>query len=60
MRESKSRADAGIVTFRHRTYNQRNEEVANCKRIALMLKKTGVVRPNRVMPTCGALLPLTF
>ena len=39
MRESKSRADTGIVTFIHRAYNQRDEEVANCKRIALMLKK---------------------
>ena len=39
MRESQSRPDTGIVTFRHRAYNQRNEEVANCKRIALMLKK---------------------
>jgi len=38
-RESKSRADTGIVTFRHRAFNQRNEEVANCKRIALVLKK---------------------
>ena len=38
-RESKSRPDTGIVTFRHRAYNQRNEEVANCKRIALMLKR---------------------
>ncbi len=39
MRESKSRPDTGIVTFIHRAYNQRNEEVANCKRVALMLKK---------------------
>ena len=39
MRESKSRPDTGIITFIHRAYNQRNEEVANCKRIALMMKK---------------------
>ena len=39
MRESKSRPDTGIVTFRHRAYNQRNKEVANCKRNALMMKK---------------------
>ena len=38
MRESKSRADAGVVTFVHRCFNQRNEEVAVCKRIALMKK----------------------
>ncbi len=39
MRESKSRPDTGIVTFIHRAYNQHNEEVANCKRNALMLKE---------------------
>jgi len=39
MRESKSRPDAGIVIFRHRAYNQRNEEVAVCKRTALMKRK---------------------
>jgi acyl dehydratase len=38
LRESKSRADAGIVTFMHRCYNQRNEMVAVCKRLALMKK----------------------
>jgi acyl dehydratase len=39
LRESKSRPDAGIVTFIHRAFNQRDEEVANCKRQALMLKR---------------------
>jgi acyl dehydratase len=39
MRASKSRADAGVVTFVHRCFNQRNEEVAVCKRIALMKKQ---------------------
>jgi acyl dehydratase len=39
MRESKSRADTGVVTFVHRCFNQRNEEVAVCKRIALMKKQ---------------------
>lgn len=38
-RESKSRNDSGIVTFEHRAYNQRNEEVASCKRAALMMKR---------------------
>ncbi len=38
-RESRSRKDSGIVTFRHRAFNQRDEEVANCLRAALMLKK---------------------
>jgi len=39
MRESTSRPDAGVVTFIHRAFNQRNEEVALCKRIALMHKR---------------------
>ena len=38
-RESKSRPNAGIVTFIHRAFNQRDEEVATCKRHALMLKR---------------------
>lgn len=38
-RESKSRPDAGIVVFEHRSLNQRGEEVAICKRSALMRKK---------------------
>ena len=38
MRESKSRRNAGIVTFLHRAYNQRDELVATCRRVALMLK----------------------
>jgi acyl dehydratase len=41
MRESKSRPDAGIVTFIHRCFNQRNEQVAVCKRMALMKKLPG-------------------
>ncbi|MDP9097343.1 MAG: MaoC family dehydratase [Pseudomonadota bacterium] len=39
LRESKSRPTAGIVTFIHRAYNQRNELVATCKRAGLQLKK---------------------
>ncbi|MFQ5635605.1 MAG: MaoC family dehydratase [Gammaproteobacteria bacterium] len=39
MRESRSRADAGIVSFVHRAFNQRAEEVASCKRHALMKKR---------------------
>jgi acyl dehydratase len=38
-RESRSRTDSGIVTFEHRAFNQRNEEVASCLRAALMLKR---------------------
>ncbi len=43
LRESKSRPANGIVIFLHRAINQRDEIVAQCKRSALMLKKTVVV-----------------
>jgi len=39
MRPSRSRPDAGIVVFVHRCFNQRNEEVASCKRTALMKRR---------------------
>ncbi len=39
IRESKSRPNAGIVTFMHTGLNQRNEEVCICTRQALMLRK---------------------
>ena len=39
LRDSKSRADNGIVIFMHRAFNQKNEMVASCKRSALMLRK---------------------
>ena len=39
LRESKSRPNAGIVTFLHRAYNQRGELVATCKRSGLQKKK---------------------
>ena len=39
LRPSKSRPTAGIVTFMHRAYNQRNELVAHCKRSGLQLKR---------------------
>jgi acyl dehydratase len=39
MRESKSRPNQGIVVFLHRTFNQKQELVAHCKRSALMLKQ---------------------
>jgi acyl dehydratase len=39
MRESKSRPNAGIVTFLHQGFNQRGEEVVTCKRQALLRKK---------------------
>ena len=39
MREGQSRPDAGVVTFVHRSYNQPNVEVGQCKRLALMRKQ---------------------
>ena len=39
LRESKSRPDAGIVTFIHRAYNQRGELVGTCNRSGLQRKK---------------------
>lgn len=36
-RESQSRKDSGIVVFEHHAWNQRNEEVASCRRSALMM-----------------------
>ena len=39
LRESKSRPNAGIVTFLHRAYNQKDELVASCKRMGLQLKR---------------------
>jgi acyl dehydratase len=38
-RESKSRPNAGIVEFHHRTYKQDGTLVAECSRQALMLKR---------------------
>ena len=38
-RESKSRPNEGIVVFEHRSFNQHGEEVAYCRRSALMKKK---------------------
>lgn len=38
-RPSKSRANAGIVTFLHQGFNQLGEEVSRCVRQALMLRK---------------------
>jgi len=36
LRESKSRPDAGLVTFEHRALNQRDEIVCQCQRTALL------------------------
>jgi acyl dehydratase len=39
VRESKSRPDAGIVTWAHRSFNQRGEKVCECTRSALLRKR---------------------
>jgi acyl dehydratase len=39
VRESKSRPNAGIVTWAHRSFNQRDELVCECTRTALLLRK---------------------
>lgn len=39
VRESKSRPNAGIVTWAHRSYNQRDELVCECTRTALLQKR---------------------
>lgn len=39
LRESKSRPNAGIVTFIHRAYNQNGTLVGSCKRTGLQMKK---------------------
>ena len=38
-RESKSRPNAGIVTWEHRSYNQKGELVCKCTRSALLKKR---------------------
>ncbi|WP_028080801.1 MaoC family dehydratase [Solimonas soli] len=45
IRESKSRPNAGIVTFRHEGYNQDDELVCTTLRQALMLRRPAVVAP---------------
>ncbi len=41
LRDSKSRPDAGIVTFLHQAFNQKDELVASCKRSGLQRKRPG-------------------
>jgi len=40
LRQSKSRSDAGIVTFTHELTNQRDDVVCRCLRMALIKRKT--------------------
>lgn len=41
LRDSKSRPDAGIVTFLHQAFNQHGDVVASCKRSGLQRKRPG-------------------
>jgi acyl dehydratase len=40
-RPSGSRPDCGVVTFEHRGFNQRDELVVSCRRVALMRRRPG-------------------
>ena len=44
VRESKSRPEAGVVTLVHRAYNQHDELVGSCRRVALMKKRPAGVK----------------
>ena len=46
VRASKSRPDAGIVTFIHELFNQRGEVVCRCERSALLRKGAQVLEQN--------------
>lgn len=39
LKDSKSRPTQGIVTFEHKGFNQRSEEICSCRRIALMMRR---------------------
>ena len=39
LRQSQSRPTQGIVTFKHVGYNQRDEIIAQCRRVALMMRR---------------------
>jgi acyl dehydratase len=40
MRESKSRADVGLVEFEHKAFNQKDDIVAICRRMAMMRRRS--------------------
>lgn len=47
LRESKSRPNAGIVTFIHRAHNQRGELVCSCLRTGLQLKSPAALKEQQ-------------
>ena len=50
VRESQSRPNAGIVTWAHRSFNQRDELVCECTRTALLLKTPEGLNPLPTRP----------
>ena len=46
LRESRSRPEAGIVTFVHRAFNQKGELVGSCKRSGLQRKRPRDAAPS--------------
>jgi len=48
LRESRSRPNAGIVTFVHRAYNQHDDLVAQCRRSGLQLKRPDAAKEDTV------------
>ena len=48
-RASRSKLDRGVVTFGHTAYNQRDEEVAYCRRAGMMMRRP----PPAAEPGCG-------
>ena len=46
LRESKSRPNAGIVTWAHRAFNQRDELVCECTRTALHPEEARMMQPR--------------
>jgi acyl dehydratase len=49
-RASRSRPDAGIVTFLHEAFNQKVVLVARCQRQALMLRRPAAAAPTEGKP----------
>ncbi|ONF95344.1 MaoC family dehydratase [Sphingomonas jeddahensis] len=47
LRDSKSRPNAGLVTFRHELINQRDEVVCRCLRTALLQRQSSEEPQNR-------------
>jgi acyl dehydratase len=49
-RESKTRPDRGVVEFLHEGFNQRDELVARCRRLGMMLRRPAAVASESAAP----------